>query len=238
MIVDRQHTQSAKPTMLHNLCAPSPDSNGLAIFGAGAAGREIAWLAQQCWGDNIALTFLVDKDDPSGSECNGIPVVHIGEFARRSPETPVLVAVGDPALREQCVRKCTAAGLGFTSLVHPRVEASRWVAIGTGTMICAGAILTTNVSIGQHVYINIDCTISHDAQIADFVTMSPGVHIAGWVTVGRRVFFGTGAVVRNGSSEHPITIGENAIIGAGACVIRDVQPNTTVVGVPAMPAPP
>lgn len=220
--------------MLHSLCAPSPGSNGLAIFGAGAAGREIAWLAQRCWGEEISITFLVDGDSLVGTRANGIPTVHIREFAQKFPRTPVLVAVGDPALREQCVRKCAAAGLGFTTLVHPRVETSRRVAVGMGTMICAGVVLTTNINIGQHVYINIGCTISHNAQIADYATLSPGVHLAGWVTVGRRAFFGTGAVVRNGSADRPVTIGENAIIGAGACVIQDVEPNTTVVGVPAM----
>jgi sugar O-acyltransferase (sialic acid O-acetyltransferase NeuD family) len=219
--------------MPSHLCYPSSGAKGLAIFGAGASGREIAWLAQQCWGDHVALTFLVDRHDLAGSECNGIAVAHIGDFASRSPDTPVLVAIGDPASREAVVQQCAAAGLGFASLVHPRVEASRWVTIGTGTMICAGVILTTNISIGQHAYINVGCTISHDAKIADFATLSPGVHVAGWVTVGRRVFFGTGAVVRNGSSDRPIIIGDNAVIGAGACVIRDVEPNSTVVGVPA-----
>jgi sugar O-acyltransferase (sialic acid O-acetyltransferase NeuD family) len=219
--------------MLHNLCPPSPDGNALAIFGAGASGREIAWLAQQCWGENVSISFLVDRDDLVGTESNGIPNVHFRDFVENSPRTPVLVAIGDPALREQCVQKCVAAGLGFTSLVHPRVEASHRVAVGIGTMIGAGVVLTTNISIGQHVYINIGCTVSHDAQIADFATLSPGVHISGWVNIGRSAFFGTGAVVRNGSSNRPVTIGENAIIGAGACVIRDVEANTTVVGVPA-----
>jgi sugar O-acyltransferase (sialic acid O-acetyltransferase NeuD family) len=207
--------------------------NRLAIFGAGASGREVSWLARECWGDDLSLTFLVDRHDLVGAPQNGIPVMHLADFANNFADTPVVVAIGDPVLREECVRKCMVAGLGFATLVHPRVEASRWVSLGTGTIVCAGAILTTNITIGAHVHINVGCTVSHDAKLADFATLSPGVHISGWVNVGSRAFLGTGAVVVNGSRERPIIIGDNAVIGAGACVIRDVAPGTTVVGVPA-----
>jgi len=81
--------------------------------------------------------------------------------------------------------------------------------------------------------VNVDCTVSHDVDLGDFTTLSPGVHIAGWVSVGRGVFFGTGAVVKNGCRQRKIRINDGAIIGAGACVIGDVDRGATVVGVPA-----
>lgn len=49
-------------------------------------------------------------------------------------------------------------------------------------------------------------------------------------TFGDEVFIGAGARVLGG-----ITIGDNAVIGANAVVIKDVAPNTTVVGIPARP---
>jgi sugar O-acyltransferase (sialic acid O-acetyltransferase NeuD family) len=207
----------------------------LGIFGAGASAREVAWLAQERWGDGIDITFVVDQPEQAGRTVNGFPTLHLEEFAQRFLNTPICVAVGDPAGRERCVQACAARGMEFVSLVHPRTESSRWVSIGEGTIICAGSILTTNIVIGRHVHVNIDCTISHDASVGDFTTLSPGVHIAGWVTLGRRVFLGTGAIVINGSQDRRLTIGDDAIIGAGACVTRDVDANCTVVGVPAAP---
>lgn len=50
--------------------------------------------------------------------------------------------------------------------------------------------------------------------------------------LGDRVYIGTGATIIG-----EITIGDEAAVGAGAVVTRDVQPRTTVGGVPARPLP-
>ena len=44
-----------------------------------------------------------------------------------------------------------------------------------------------------------------------------------------------GAVVGTGATLMPVEIGRNAVVGAGAVVLEDVPPNTTVVGNPAQP---
>jgi len=219
--------------MSRHMGATQPAITRLGVFGAGASGREVAWLAHECFGPDLPLTFVVDQDDLVGSFQNGIPVMHLDAYANDFPNAPIVVAVGDPAQREGCVQKCLDAGMRFVSLIHPRAEASRLITLGEGTIVCAGVVLTTNITIGKHVHMNIGCTVSHDAQLDDFVTLSPGVHVSGWVHIARGAFLGTGAVVINGSKERRVVIGEKAIVGAGACVIDDVQPRTTVVGVPA-----
>src|ERR1700730_7904798 len=198
--------------MPSDLSSPLTKENRLAIFGAGGSGREVAWLAQQCWGEEVKLAFVIDEETPPEGVLNGIPIFQLGEFAGRYPGSPIAIAIGDSVLRERCVRKCAAAGLSFASLVHPRAEVSQWVTLGEGTIICAGSIVTTNVTLGQHVQVNVGCTVSHDANIGDFSTLSPGVHLAGWVTLGRRVFLGTAAVVKNGARGRPIVIGDDALI--------------------------
>ena len=82
--------------------------------------------------------------------------------------------------------------------------------------------------IGDHVQINTNSTIGHDSKLMDFVTLSPGAHISGNVLLNLGCYVGTGANIIE-----KLIIGEWSIIGAGATVIRDVEPNTTVVGVPA-----
>lgn len=206
----------------------------IGIFGAGGHGREMAWLARECWGDAVPLSFVVDQEGLAGTGRNGIPIVSLAEFTDRHPGAYMAIAIGDPADRERCVAKCRSRGLRPVSLVHPRVVRSPWVVAGEGCVVAAGAVLTTNIALGRHVHINVCCSVSHDAVIGDFSTLSPGVHLAGWVTMGRRVFIGTGAVVRNGAPGRPITIGDDAVIGAGACIVGDVHTGTTVAGVPAV----
>jgi sugar O-acyltransferase (sialic acid O-acetyltransferase NeuD family) len=133
------------------------------------------------------------------------------------------------------MKKAGATGFRFETIIHPRTERSRWIKIGLGTVICAGNILTTNITLGTQVQINLDCSIGHDVVMGDYTTLAPGVHVSGWVHFGKRVYVGTGAVIINGTEEAPIIIGDDAVIGAGACVTKSVAERMTVVGVPAKP---
>jgi len=77
--------------------------------------------------------------------------------------------------------------------------------------------------------------IGETAEVANNVTIYQGVTLGGTgkekgkrhPTVGSNVVISAGAKVLGN-----IRIGDNARIGAGSVVLRDVPPNTTVVGVP------
>ncbi len=210
----------------------------IAIYGAGGFGRELAWLIQSCneKQETYRLAcFIEDNEAIHGAELNDIPVMGLAELSRTFPGAAVVGATGNPMTRRITMEKAAAAGFGFETIIHPRVEMSRWIEIGMGTVICAGSILTTNIILGQHVQINLDCTIGHDVVMGDYTTLSPGVHVSGWVHFGRDVYVGTGAVFINGTHEKPLRIGDGAVIGAGACVTKSVADGCTVVGVPAKP---
>lgn len=107
---------------------------------------------------------------------------------------------------------------------------SSYVEIGIGTIICAGSIITTNIYIGNHVIINLICTIGHDAIIKDFCTLHPGINVSGNVILEECTVIGTGSQIINN-----LVIGKNSIIGAGAVVNRNLPDNCTAVGIPAKP---
>ena len=77
--------------------------------------------------------------------------------------------------------------------------------------------------------------IGETAEVGDDVMIYQGVTLGGTgKDIGKRhptiesgVMIGAGAKVLG-----PITIGKNAKVAAGAVVVKDVEPNCTVVGVP------
>jgi sugar O-acyltransferase (sialic acid O-acetyltransferase NeuD family) len=210
----------------------------LLIFGAGGFGREVAsWAGRARWqGQGFAVAAFVDDHAPA-AELNGRPVLTLDQAAARHPGAGVLATVGDPRLRERLIGKSLEAGLVPTApLVHPNVEYDHdYVELGEGVVVCAGSILTVNITVQRHAQINLDCTVGHDAVIGAYSTLSPGVHISGNVTLEPYTFVGTGAVTVNGHPGRPLTIAAGAVVGAGAVVTRDVAPGVTVTGVPARP---
>ena len=60
--------------------------------------------------------------------------------------------------------------------------------------------------------------------------MIAGAEISGSVTIGERVWISPEVTVIN-----KVSIGDDALVGIGAVVVRDVEANTVVAGVPAKP---
>jgi len=210
----------------------------IAIYGGGGFARELAWLVQTCNEKSKiyqVVCFIDDNLESHNKILNDIPVMGLNETYKRFPNASVIGGIGTPQIRQRLMEKAAAMGFSFETIIHPRTEKSGWIKIDVGTVICAGNILTTNIVLGKHVQINLDCTVGHDVIIKDYATLAPGVHISGCIHLGERVYIGTGAVIINGTQEKPIIIGDDAIIGAGACVTKSVPAGETVVGVPAKP---
>jgi acetyltransferase-like isoleucine patch superfamily enzyme len=68
----------------------------------------------------------------------------------------------------------------------------------------------------------------HDRR--DLATVYPAVHLGGGCVIEEGATLGTGCVIVPN-----VRVGRRAVVGAGATVVRDVLPDTTVVGNVARP---
>lgn len=207
----------------------------LIIFGASGFGREVAWAVERVnsvtptW--NL-LGFMDDDDSIQGNEINGYKVLGKTSNIKEYSNAYFVCAVGASKVREKIINnmKVINPDIKFGTVIDPSVEMSDFVTIGEGSIICAHTIVTVNISIGNHVIINLDCTVGHDAVLQDFVTLYPSVNVSGNTNIGHAVELGTGMQIIQGK-----TVGNYSIVGAGAVVVKDIPEKCTAVGSPAKP---
>ncbi len=211
----------------------------LYIIGAGGFGREVAWLVERInaaaeeKGEDLPWDFKGFLDDDKsiyGKELDGYKVFGGHEVLENyGDDVWCVLAVGSAKGRRKGIARLTPfPHIHFATLVDPSVIVGRTVEIGEGCMICAGNIITVDVSIGNYVIINLDCTIGHDAQIADYVTLYPSVNVSGGVDIGMCTEIGTGSAIIQG-----VKIGTGVIVGANSTVIRNIEDEVTAVGSPS-----
>lgn len=134
-------------------------------------------------------------------------------------------------------------------IFHPDLVNLYGCKIGAGTKIGTFVEIQKNVSIGARCKISSHSFICEGVEIDDEVFVGHGVMFindklpratvdgrlqteSDWKVIPTRVMkgasLGSGSTIMCG-----VTIGRNAVIGAGAVVTKDVAPDQVVVGVPA-----
>jgi acetyltransferase-like isoleucine patch superfamily enzyme len=98
--------------------------------------------------------------------------------------------------------------------------------ISSHTFICEGVIIEDNVFVGHNVTFINDPYPRATTENGNLQTEDDWVCIPTLIKKGASI--GSGATLLSG-----ITVGENAVIGAGSVVTKDVPPNTIVAGNPA-----
>ncbi|MCI6649822.1 MAG: acetyltransferase [Lachnospiraceae bacterium] len=203
----------------------------LYILGAGGFAREVAWLVTRInekkpeWD----LQGFVSNESVGKIIYKNYKVVGNDDFLLGLDyEFWIVCAVGSSNIRAKIIQRYYSnSNIHFATLIDPTVSISSDCSIGEGSVICAGNIITVNVSIGRHVIVNLNCTVGHDSILNDFVTINPGVNVSGKVDIGSKSEIGTGAKIIQGK-----TIAPNIIVGAGGIVVRNLIEKGTYVGVP------
>lgn len=209
-------------------------SKKLILIGASNFGDEIVQLFRDINEKKInewdIIGFLDDNKEITGKVRNGIKVLGTKEWVESNDTSDIyfVCCIGNPNMKKKVVAYLSGFKVKFASGIHPSVIISNTSSIGEGTVVTAGNIITTNITIGNHIIINLACTVGHYTKIGDYCTINPGVNISGDVTLGECVSLGTNATILE-----KMTVGSSSIIGAGAVVNKNIPSNVTAVGIPA-----
>jgi len=208
------------------------ERNGLAmkkrllIIGASGHGKVVADIAIKM---NKWRTVSFLDDNESIKSCMGMEVIGKSSDALiYRDEADFFVAIGDNATRKMIQEDLESQGCSFVNLIHPSAIIGSDVEIGVGTAVMAGVVINGPCRIGKGCIINTNSTLEHDNVIDDYVHISPGVTLAGTVSVGQGSWLGVGSIVSN-----DVSICPECKIGAGTVVIKDITEPGTYIGVPA-----
>ncbi len=124
----------------------------------------------------------------------------------------------------------------FTIPPDLRIQLYRWMGVSIGRHCFIGLETWLDDQFPELVVIEDDVTISFrvtvvvhdDAKRMDRTEAGAGDGTVAPVVLKRGCYLGAGALVLPG-----VTVGEDAVVAAGAVVTRDVPPGTVVGGVPA-----
>ncbi|WP_147916081.1 NeuD/PglB/VioB family sugar acetyltransferase [Ruania zhangjianzhongii] len=207
----------------------------LVIVGAGGFGREVVEIVRAVNRVRPSWRLLGVADDaPSAESLESLERSRTrflgavdASLHAVGAATDVIIAVGDPQLRSQIVRRLPQAA-SYGTAIHPDATVAESVQIGAGCVVAAGARLSVDITLGDHVQVDQNVTIGHDSTVGSFTRLNPAACLSGGVQIGESCYIGANATVLQNLHLEP-----HATIGAGAVVVRDVARHTTVKGVPA-----
>ncbi len=154
-----------------------------------------------------------------------------------SPPKPELSRIADDVKLGRDVQihgfvNLYGCSIGDESRIGAFVEIQRGVSIGRRCKISSHTFVCEGVTIEDECFVGHGVMFVNDRYPAAVNPDGSPQSAADWsvvpTRVARRASIGSGAVILCG-----VTVGEGALVGAGAVVTRDVAPHTVVAGTPA-----
>lgn len=201
------------------------------LLAAGGLARETA-SSILATGDHRVVGMLDDSADLWGAKIAGVDVLGGIDTAAARSEM-LLVCAGSGAARRHIVTRLRDLGVGderYATHVSASASLGTGCALGWGSIVLPGCVLTCDVEAGNHVVLMPRVVLTHDNSLGDFATLAAGVSMGGNTAVGSAAYLGMNASVRQG-----LRVGEDATLGMGSVLLGDQPDGTVWAGNPARP---
>ena len=152
------------------------------------------------------------------------------KYAKVNNINNAISSIGNNFVRAEKYNLLKKSGFKMLSIVHPQALIDTKVNYGHNVIIEMGTAIHTHSTIGNNVFLGGDALIGHHNKIGNHVLVGGNASFGGSVVVEDYVSIGVGASIKPG-----VILGEGSVIGVGAAVVKDVDPGSIVVGVPAKP---
>lgn len=207
-------------------------TENIIIYGSGGMAREVVELIEDI--NRLRPTWNIQGylDDIKG-DCaeivNGYRILGTGDRLE-SLEIPanVVLAISNPEAKIRIYNRIKGYPIRFPVLIHPSARVARSAKIGEGSIIGMDCIVSVNVDIGRHVFLNMRTVVGHDTVLKDYCSCLVNCVIAGDVIVDERTLLGSGCIIMEKK-----TIGKKVRVGMGAIINDDVRDNHVVMSRPS-----
>lgn len=116
----------------------------------------------------------------------------------------------------------------LATAIHPSVYLMDGTTVGAGSLLAPYSMTSFGVSIGKYTHVYSGVFLGHDCVIGDYCTIAARAVVGARVSVCEGAHTGLNSCIRE-----DVKVGEYSIIGMGAVLIADTEPNSIYVGNPA-----
>lgn len=204
----------------------------LVLIGAGSFGREIYHFLPHCAGYGTEWEFkgFIDNSMSRLDPYNmGHLILSLIKDYSPAPDDIFLCTLAEAKWKKEYTQVIGARGGVFCNILHTKAEIGATVKLGQGIFIAPLSVLSCDIIIGNHTIINALSAIGHDCVIKDFCHINSFVLLGGGSKLGESVTIHPNSTIIPGKS-----VGDNSVVGAGSVVIKNVPPDVTVFGSPAV----
>lgn len=201
------------------------------ILGVGRNTEVYIDLVEACGYNPIGLYHY--DDTRTGEKIHNIPILNSNTnlFSNNSLKGKLFaISVGDNRIRANLSKEINVKGGITPTLIHPNAVVSKYATIGEGVVIHPNAIIQAGACIGNDTVISFCASVTHTSVVGKACYLAALAHIGAYVKVNDFVLVGQGAIIVSSKVSY---IGANSIIGAGAVVINNIEPDSVVAGNPA-----
>lgn len=199
----------------------------------GGGGHCISCIDVIKSGNKFKIIGILDTSDKVGNSVLGIPIIgtdsDIPNIIRKCKNFLITVGqIKSPLIRCKIYDLVKKNEGTLPIIISSRAYVSSSAFIDEGSIIMHNVLVNSYAKIGKNCIINTGALIEHEVIIEDFCHVSTHSVINGQVKVGKNSFLGSNSVIANN-----ISLPEDIIVAAGACIIKTPKETGTYIGNPA-----